>query len=145
MNRNENSHQELNGYEDSHAKYIRQIQVLDNRMDELSPYEIAKLEYLYSKAERQAWIIAAFHKRNQKYYEGMAEIKQGQEYQKARDAGKTGTDAQYLSRITKGNMLCAASTYEGDYVSWRGIAQTYERAANSLKDVMRAIQAQGGH
>lgn len=140
-----NKDQEIKSYEDAHAKYIRRIQELDKRMDELAPYEIAKLEYYYSKAERQAWIIAAYHKRKQKYYEGMAEIRQGQAYQSARNEGKSGTDAQYLSRITKGEMLCAASIYEGDYVSWRGVAQTYERAANSLKDVIRAIQGQGGH
>lgn len=139
------SQQELTTYEKSHAKYIREIQLLDERMDHLAPYEIAKLEYLYTKAERQAWVIAAYHKKNQKYFEGMAEIRQGQEYQKARDTGKSGTDAQYLSRITKGEMLCAASGHEGDYVSWRGIAQTYERAANALKDVMKSVEAQGGH
>lgn len=136
---------EIEGYESAHAKYIREIQALDNRMDHLAPYEIAKLEYLYTKAERQAWIIAAYHKKNQKYYEGMAEILQGQEYQKARNAGKTGTDAQYISRIKKGEKLCKASSHEGYYVSWRGIAQTYERAAHALKDVMKAIEAQGGH
>ncbi len=143
MEASENRH-EISGYIDAHDKYIRQIQALDDRMDHLAPYEIAKMQYLYSKAERQAWVIAAYHKRNQKYYEGMAEIKQGLEYQAAREEGKTGTDAQYSSRITKGKMLCSASDYEGDYISWRGIAQTYERAANSLKDIMRAIKGEGG-
>lgn len=137
--------QEIEGYEKAHAKYILEIQELDNRMDSLSPYEIAKLEYTYTKAERQAWVITAYHKKNQKYYEGMAEIRQGQAYQEARSKGKSGTDAQYSSRITKGEMLCKASSHEGDYVSWRGIAQTYERAAHALKDVMKAIEAQGGH
>lgn len=136
---------EISRYEKAHAECIRDIQFLDERMDELSPYEIAKLEYLYTKAERQAWNIAAYHKKRQKYFEGMAEIGQGQEYQNARSKGKTGTDAQYLSRIKKGEMLCEASSHEGDYVSWRGIAQTYERAAHALKDVMKAIEAQGGH
>lgn len=136
---------EITRYENAHAEYIREIQALDNRMDHLAPYEIAKLEYLYTKAERQAWIITAYHKKNQKYYEGMAEIRQGQEYQKARSKGKSGTDAQYSSRVTKGEMLCKASSHEGDYVSWRGIAQTYERAAHALKDVMKAIEVQGGH
>ena len=130
------TNRELENYEKSHAKYIQEIQSLDERMDHLAPYEIAKLEYLYSKAERQAWVIAAYHKKKQKYFEGMAEIKQGQEYQKARIVGKSGTDAQYLSRITKGEMLCAASAHEGDYVSWRGIAQTSIRR--------RAIQERFG-
>lgn len=136
--------EELEGHEALHKKHLQEIKELDVRMDYLSPYEIAKLEYLYTKVERQAWIIAAYHKKNQKYFEGMAEIRQGQEYQKARNTGKTGTDSQYLSRITKGEMLCEASGHEGDYVSWRGIAQTYERAAHALKDVMKAIEAQGG-
>ena len=135
---------EIESYESAHAKYIKEIQELDDRMDHLAPYEVAKLEYLYTKAERQAWVIAAYHKKNQKYYEGMAEIRQGQEYQKARNEGKSGTDAQYLSRITKGEMLCEASDHEGGYVSWRGIAQTYERAAHALKDIMKSIEVQGG-
>lgn len=137
--------QEIVGYEKAHAKYIREIQALDERMDHLAPYEIAKLEYLYTKAERQAWVIAAYHKRNQKYFESMAEIKQGQKYQEAREKGATGTDAQYVSRIKKGEMLRQAAEHEGFYVSWRGVAQTYERAAHALKDIMKSIEVQGGH
>lgn len=137
--------QEIAKHERVHAKYIKEIQALDERMDHLAPYEIAKLEYLYTKAERQAWVIAAYHKKNQKYYESMAEIKQGQEYQKSRIEGNTGTDAQYFSRIKKGQMLKKASSHEGDYVAWRGIAQTYERAAHALKDIMKSVEVQGGH
>src|SRR5690606_9625406 len=97
----------------------------DKRMDHLAPYEIGKLQYLYTKAERQAWNIAAWHKKKQKYYEGMAEVAQGQEYKQMRDSGKTGVDAQYLSRISKGAQMTTAGTYEGDYISWRGIAESY--------------------
>jgi hypothetical protein len=137
--------EELKKYEKAHANYINQIKALDDRMDSLAPYEIAKLEYLYTKAERIAWNIAGWYKKQYKYYEGLAEIYQGQEYKNVReDQGKTAVDGQYLSRITKGNMLCEAAQYEGDYISWKGIAQTYERAANALKDVMKAIEKQGG-
>jgi hypothetical protein len=41
-------------------------------------------------------------------------------------------------------MLCEAAQYEGDYISWKGVASTYERAANALKDIMRAITKEGG-
>lgn len=136
---------ELTGLFKVHSTYISQIRKLDERMDSLAPYEIAKLEYLYTKAERIAWNIAGYFKKQYKYYEGMAEIAQGQEYKNIRqDKGKTSVDGQYLSRITKGNMLCEAAQYEGDYISWKGVASTYERAANALKDMMKAIEKQGG-
>jgi len=135
---------ELKRYEKVHGQYIKQIQELDDRMDELAPYEIAKLEYLYTKAERMAWNIAGWYKKKYKYYEGMAEIVQGQEYKHIRKEGGNSTDGQYQSRITKGHALCEAADYEGDYISWSGVARTYERAANSLKDIMKAIEKQGG-
>ncbi|RST57641.1 hypothetical protein D5F11_021515 [Siminovitchia terrae] len=134
----------LNDFHRSHEKALDEIQKLDSRMDHLAPYEIGKLQYLYTKAERQAWNIAAWHKKKQKYYEGMAEIAQGQEYKQMRDSGKTGTDAQYLSRISKGAQLTEAAKYEGDYITWRGIAQTYEGARLALKDILKSIEAQGG-
>lgn len=134
----------LNQLFETHKDYISQIKVLDNRMDHLAPYEIAKLEYLYTKAERIAWNIAGQYKKLYKYYEGLAEIHQGQEYKNVRQNGGSGTDGQYESRITKGNMLCEASDYEGDYISWSGVAKTYERAANALKDIMKAVEKQGG-
>jgi hypothetical protein len=136
--------EKLNLLFDTHKDYISQIKALDSRMDSLAPYEIAKLEYLYTKAERIAWNIAGQYKKLYKYYEGLAEIHQGQEYKNVRQNGGSGTDGQYESRITKGNMLCEASDYEGDYISWSGIAKTYERAANALKDIMKAVEKQGG-
>jgi hypothetical protein len=135
----------LDDYFKSHENYIKQIKVLDDRMDSLAPFELAKLEYLYTKAERIAWHIAGYYKKQYKYYEGLAEIHQGQEYKNVRqDSSKSATDGQYLSRITKGNMLCEAADFEGDYVSWCGVARTYERAANAIKDIMKAIVKEGG-
>ena len=140
---------EFKRFQEQHAHYIHKIRILDDRLDELAPFEIAKLEYFYTKAERIAWHIAGWYKRKYKYYEGLAEINQGQEYKNVRKGTvdeklKSGVDGQYLSRISKGNMLCEAADYEGDYVSWKGIAGTYERAANALKDIMKAIEKQGG-
>lgn len=131
-------------FEKAHEKAVNDIQQLDKRMDSLSPYELAKLEYLYSKAERQAWNIAGYYKKQYKYYEGMAEIAQGTTYKSIRAEDKTSVDAQYESRIAKGNALAEAAEYEGDYVTWKGIAGTYERAANSIKDAIKAIEKEGG-
>lgn len=129
----------------AHQKSITAIKTLDDRLDELAPYEIAKLEYLYSQAERQAWRIAGHFKKLYKYYEGMAEISQGQEYKDVREhQKKNSTDGQYLSRIAKGEQLLKAADYEGEFLTWKGVAGTYERAANSLKDMLKAITAEGG-
>lgn len=137
--------EQLKLFEKSHENALKEIQALDNRMDELAPYEIAKLQYTYTKAERQAWNIAAWNKKKQKYYEGMAEVAQGQEFKIMREQGKTGVEAQYLSRISKGAQLTQAAEYEGDYISWRGIAESYIGARLALKDVIKAIESQGGN
>lgn len=137
---------ELNKLFAAHQKSIAAIKTLDDRLDELAPYEIAKLEYLYSQAERQAWRIAGHFKKLYKYHEGMAEIAQGQAYKSERSDGKkNSTDGQYLSRIAKGEQLTQAAEYEGEFLTWRGVAGTYERAANSLKDMLKAITAEGGN
>ncbi len=141
--RSNNDELDLKRYEKAHEQALKEIQALDNRMDSLAPYEIGKLQYLYTKAERQAWNIAAWHKKKQKYYEGMAEVAQGQEYKQMRDSGKTGVDAQYLSRISKGAQLTYAAEFEGDYITWRGIAETYEGARLALKDILKAVGQEG--
>lgn len=130
----------------AHEKSINQIKLLDSRIDSLAPFEIAKLEYLYSQAERQAWRVAGHFKKLYKYHEGMAEIAQGQSYKNERvDGNKNSTDGQYLSRIAKGEQLVMAAEYEGEFLTWKGIASTYERASNSLKDMIKAITAEGGN
>ncbi|MCM3488799.1 hypothetical protein M3689_05700 [Alkalihalophilus marmarensis] len=129
----------------AHEKAIAQIKALDNRLDSLAPFDLAKLEYLYSQAERQAWRIAGHYKKLYKYHEGLAEIAQGQSYKEERiDGKKNSTDGQYLSRIAKGTELVMAADYEGDFLSWKGVASTYEGARNSLKDMIKAIAVEGG-
>lgn len=133
---------DIEKYLKAHENAIKEVQVLDKRIDSLSPYEITKLQYLYTKVERHAWAIAAWNKRQQKYYEGIAEVAQGQEFKKMRDEGKSGVDAQYLSRISKGAQLTHAAEFEGDYISWRGIAESYIGARNALKDMIKSVDAE---
>lgn len=131
----------------AHDKAIKQIKQLDSRLHELSPFELAKLEYMYTKVERHAWTIASYFKKLAKYYEGLAEVSQGTTYKTLREdkvLNKTSVDAQYESRIAKGNMLVEASSYEGMFISWKGFANSYEGARNSIKDMIKAIDAEGG-
>lgn len=137
--------EQLNRFIKAHEKYLKIINPLHERIDSLSPTELAKLQYYYTFAERQAWNIAAWHKKKQKYFEGMAEVAQGQEYGKMRDEGKTGNDAAYLSRVSKGAQLMEASKYEGDYIQWRGVAESYIGARNAIKDYGKAVESEGGN
>lgn len=128
----------------AHDSIIKQIRELDKRLSSLSPFELSKLEYLYTKVERQAWTIAGHFKAQSKYYEGMAEVAQGTTYKSLRTDGKTSIDAQYESRIAKGNMLMEAGEHDGDFTSWKGFALSYEGARNSIKDMIKSIEAEGG-
>lgn len=139
-----NSEQRYKDALEAHDQTIKQIRALDKRLHELSPFELSKLEYMYTKVERHAWTIAGYFKGLAKYYEGMAEVSQGTTYKNVRSAEKTAQDAQYESRIAKGNMLMEAGGYEGDFTSWKGWALSYEGARNSIKDMIKSIEAEGG-
>lgn len=129
----------------AHNHVIGQIRELDKRLDSLSPFELSKLEYMYTKAERHAWTIAAHFKSLSKYYEGMAEISQGTTYKNLREnTDKTSVDAQYESRIAKGNCLCEAGEHDGDFIAWKGFAISYEGARNAIKDMLKSIGVEGG-
>jgi hypothetical protein len=137
--------QEFQKYLNTHETYLKQVRELEGRMDSLAPFELAKLEFLYTKLERAAWHIAGWYKKKAKYCEGMAEIEQGQAYKHLREVEKkTAADAQNYSRVEKGRRLQEAGGYEGDFVTWKGIANTYERAANAIKDMLKAIEKEGG-
>jgi DNA repair exonuclease SbcCD ATPase subunit len=131
----------------AHDNVIADIRQLDSRLQELSPTQLAQLQYMYTKAERHAWSIASHYKGLQKYYEGLAEVSQGTTYKNLREdkeANKTSVDAQYESRIAKGNMLIEAGVYEGLYTSWKGWSASYEGARNAIKDMIKSVDVEGG-
>lgn len=140
---------DLTQIEAEHNAIIDQINEIN--LDACDPAMVAKAQYLYTKARIVAYRIAGHYKAEQKKYEGQAEIQQGLGYKKIRRGEheeykdlKTAQDAQYLSRITKGRMLEKASGFEGLFVTWKGIADTYESSCNALKDYIRAIEKDGG-
>ena len=114
------------------------------KLDELGSYQLAKVEYLYSKCVLDASLIAGHYRKQQRYYEAMAEIKQADAYENARTAEgselKGSTDGQYLSRKAKGEQLIKAAQYEGDYIRWQGIAKSYENSINSVKDMIKSLE-----
>ncbi|MGD7007606.1 hypothetical protein [Metabacillus sp. 84] len=128
----------------SHDNSIAEIKELDKRLNSLAPFELAKLEYLYTKVERHAWTIAGYFRNKAKYYEGMAEVSQGTAYANLRKDGKSGQDAQYEARIAKGHMLTEAAGYDGQHIAWKGFALSYEGARNAIKDMIKGISTEGG-
>ncbi|MFK3938924.1 hypothetical protein ACI2JA_15600 [Alkalihalobacillus sp. NPDC078783] len=138
----------LEYYIAAHNKAIEKIQITEGpqaRIEDLTPVQMAKLEYEYAEAERQAYRIASYYKSQQKYHEAMAEIEQGKAYERVViDGGGRSADGQYLSRKFKGEELKKAGKHEGDYMKWRGVAVSYERAANSLKDMIKARSYEDG-
>jgi hypothetical protein len=127
-------------YLDKHNQYIKLIDDVD--MDSIGSFQLAKCEYWYSKAQLYAALISGHYRKQQKYYEAMAEQAQANEYERVRlhgDKLKTGTDAQYLSRMAKGKELENAAKYEGDYIRWKGIADSYESSINSIKDMIKSL------
>jgi hypothetical protein len=133
-------------YEEEHNRIIEQINALNLEI----PSEAAKGQYLYTQARVYAYKIAGHYKAQYKHYEAQAEIQQGLGYKAIRKGEseqykdlKTAQDAQYLSRITKGRMLDEAAQYEGEYTTWRGIADTYESACNALKDLLKTMYSEG--
>jgi hypothetical protein len=113
-------------------------------LDQLGSYQLAKVEYLYSKCMLYASLIAGHYRKQQKYFEAMAEIGQADAYEQARTStvsNLTGsTDGQYLSRKAKGQQLIKAAKNEGDYIRWQGIAKSYENSINSVKDMIKGIE-----
>lgn len=128
-----------------HNGLITEIKGFEQRFDSLSPYELAKLEYKYSQVEKLAWKICGYYKAESKYYEGMARVSEGTTYKTLREQNKmTAKDAEMEAKIAKGNMEIEAGIHDGDYTSWRGWANSYEGSRNSIKDMIKAIEKEGG-
>jgi hypothetical protein len=116
-------------------------------LDDCGSYHLAKIEYLYSKCMLYASLISGHYRKQQRYYEAMAEIEQANAYESARTSDdselKGSTDGQYLSRKAKGEQLLKAARNEGDYARWSGITKSYENSINSIKDMIKSLEKEG--
>lgn len=141
----------VSDWEKSHNEVLDQINdIMDNAGH--VPHELARAEYLYTRARGIAYRIAGYYKSQFKLYEARAEQMQARGYEKIRkgeaegfaEKFKSSVDAQYMSRLTKGIQLEKASEYEGLYDQWRGLAESYQDASNAIKDMIRTIESTGG-
>lgn len=130
-------------YLQSHNDYLNKINAIN--LDNAGTFQLGKCELLYSRARLYASLIAGHYRKLQKYHEAMAEQAQADMFESVRKGEydalfKTGVDGQYLSRKAKGKQLEKAAQYEGDYIRWTGIANSYESAINSLKDMVKGVK-----
>lgn len=128
-----------------HNSIIISINEYEENLDALTPFQIAKLEHYYNKAEREAWKIAGYYKSQYQYYFGRASTERGKSYIYQRETEKRNiNDSNYASRTEEGQYLEISGVYEGYYVTWKGIAVSYQGMQNTLKDMIKAIGVEGG-
>lgn len=126
-----------------HNDILNKINQFEENLDQLTPFQIAKLEHLYNLAEREAWKIAGYYKSLYQFYNGRASTQRGQSYIYMRtdeNQKRNINDANYASRIEGCRNLEIAGIYEGYFVSWRGIAQSYQGMQNTCKDMIKALE-----
>ncbi|MDR4315003.1 Uncharacterised protein [Niallia circulans] len=129
----------------THNDLLKSINAMEENLDSLSPFQIAKLEHYYNRAEREAWKIAGYYKSQYQFYFGRAATERGQSYVYERETNKRAiNDSNYASRIVEGVNLEKSGIYEGYFVTWRGIALSYQGMQNTLKDMLKAIMSEGG-
>lgn len=129
----------------THNDLLKSINAMEEHLDALTPFQIAKLEHYYNRAEREAWKIAGYYKSQYQFYYGRASTERGQSYVYERETNKRAiNDSNYASRIVEGVNLEKSGIYEGYFVTWRGVAQSYQGMQNTLKDMMKAIAKEDG-
>ena len=128
-----------------HNDILLSINAYEENITSLTPYQLSILEMYYNKAEREAWKIAGYYKSQYQYYYGKASTERGKVYIYGRDKHDYSiNDSNYRSKIAEGENLEISGIYEGYYVTWKGIALSYEGARNTLKDMIKAIGVEGG-
>ncbi|WP_051405044.1 hypothetical protein [Bacillus cihuensis] len=129
----------------THNDLLKSINAMEEHIDSLSPFQIAKLEHFYNRAEREAWKIAGYYKSQYQFYFGRASTERGQMYVYERETNKMAiNDSNYKSKIAEGINLEKSGVYEGYFVTWRGVALSYQGMQNTLKDMMKAIAKEDG-
>jgi hypothetical protein len=128
-----------------HNEMLTFINKYEEEIDSLTPFQLSKLQYYYNKAEREAWKLAGYFKSQYQYYFGKASTERGQFYIYERETNKVAVnDSNYRSKVQEGINQEISGIYEGHFVTWRGIAQSYAGAMLTMKDMIKAIEKEGG-
>ena len=131
-----------------HNKLTSQLNKYEKDLDSLTPFQISKIKHFYNKAEYEAWKLAGYYKAQYQFYNGHALTKRGEYYIKERQNGGSRSvdinDSNYKSRQQEGAYLEIAGVYEGYYVTWKGIATAHQGMQTTCRDMMNAIEKEGG-
>lgn len=128
-----------------HNKLLRGID--EYNIDTATPFQLAKMEYLYSQAQLYAYLIASHYRKTQRYHESVSEQEFANSYEAIRDdhkAKRSGADAAIMARKAKGAQLELAGKEESNYMRWNGIAHSYENVIYSIKDMIKTVKIEGG-
>jgi hypothetical protein len=129
-----------------HNTIIEMVNGYEKDMDSLTPFQLAKLEHCYNKLEREAWKITGYYKSQYQFYFGRASTERGKFYIYERETNKCQVnDSNYKSKVQEGINQEISGIYEGYFVTWKGIAQSYANMQNALKDMIKAVGVEGGN
>lgn len=107
----------------------------------LGPGILSRVRYWYSLASVEAYGISGKSRDLQKFYLSVAEQGKANQYELVR-LGKyhkdmhNATDAKEVARRVGGRLEERAAYWEGEYLRWQGAGDGYERAGNSVKDMI---------
>ncbi len=137
--------QRMNDFIFKHNKILRTVNEYD--VDSASPFQLAKMEFLYSQAQLYANLIASHYRKQQRYHESHSDQDYANSYESIRDdkeAKRSAADAQVMARKAKGMQLEHAGREESNYLRWSGISHSYEMMVYSLKDMHKSVKLEEG-
>jgi len=136
---------EIMHYIDQHAFYLNLIDKTGFNDPEMDPVllgaaTLARIEIYYSLARKEAYSVSAKCRDLQKFYLAASEQGKANHYEAVRLEGKSGTDAKELSRRIGGRLEEHAAHFEGEYMRWQGVGDSYEALCNGVKDLYRLAE-----
>jgi hypothetical protein len=141
---------ELDYYIQQHSYYLTLIDQTGFNDPEqdlvlLGPATLGRIEIWYSMARKEAISIAGKCRELQKFYLANAEQAKSNQYERVRlgdydSKMSSATDAKEIARRVGGRLEEKAARYEGDYLRWQGIADSYEQMGNAVKDSFKLAE-----
>jgi hypothetical protein len=141
---------EIQGFVTQHNYYldlIEQTGINDPEADPilLGPAALARVRQWYSFARKEAYSISAKSRDLMKFYIAVADQGKANQYELVRlkqysPDMHTSTDAKEIARRIGGRLEEKAAYFEGEYLRWQGIGDSYEQVAHSIKDMFELAQ-----
>jgi hypothetical protein len=137
--------EELSFYADKHNHFLELIDRTgfnDETMDLvlLGPAILSRIEIWYAQARKEAYTISGKCRDMQRFYLSVADQGAAARYEEIRSAGGTSTDAKEQSRRIKGRLEEKSAYWEGEYLRWLGVGDSYEQLSNGVKDLYKLAE-----